>query len=183
MLSKSASTSMASCLGKPDLYLGRSCRELLQQHFGLHQDRRIEAFGEPSGRRREQIAGCGALALVALECGKASRTTELAELCALLFRDNERLFTRDRFANRLSVRGVVLLPFDVGLRRPVASRAPYAPALAAHETNGAMRRTPRYPPDIAAVSGKMPGRTGASTAGVGPLGRQHQRRALERPTW
>jgi hypothetical protein len=30
---------------------------------------------------------------------------------------------------------------------------------------------------------RWPRRTGASTAGVGPLGRPHQHRALERPTW
>src|SRR5215475_11429058 len=42
--------------------------------------------------------------------------------------------------------------------------------LTSEGTNGAMRRTPRYPPSMAAVSGTMPRRAGASTAGVGPLG-------------
>src|SRR5215471_6863736 len=55
--------------------------------------------------------------------------------------------------------------------------------LTAEGTNGAMRRTPRYPPSMAAVSGRPPRRAGASTAGVGPLGRPHLRHALERPTW
>jgi hypothetical protein len=39
-------------------------RQLVEQHLGFLQDRRVEAFSEPAVDRGQQIAGVGALTLV-----------------------------------------------------------------------------------------------------------------------
>src|SRR5215510_2073800 len=46
-----------------------------------------------------------------------------------------------------------------------------------------MRRKPRCRSGMAATSGRMQGRSDASTDGGRPSARKHQRRALERPAW
>ena len=38
--------------------------QLIEQSLGLHQDRRVEAFGEPVVDRRKQITGLSPFALV-----------------------------------------------------------------------------------------------------------------------
>jgi hypothetical protein len=57
--------------------------ELIQQRLRLLQDRRVEAFGEPSVDRGEEIVGFGALALVAPQAGEAGGGVQLKNLCAL----------------------------------------------------------------------------------------------------
>ena len=46
-----------------------SLREPLQQQFGLLEDRRVEALGEPAVNWCEEVAGFGAFALGELQRG------------------------------------------------------------------------------------------------------------------
>ena len=55
------------------------------------QDRRVKAFSEPAVDRREEIAGFGALALVAPEAGEAGGGAQLKRFGMLVARDIERL--------------------------------------------------------------------------------------------
>jgi hypothetical protein len=48
-----------------------SLRELLQQQFGLLEDRRVEALGEPAVNWCEEVAGFGAFALVSPKAREA----------------------------------------------------------------------------------------------------------------
>jgi hypothetical protein len=45
--------------------------KLIEQRLSVLQDRHVEAFGEPAVDGREEIAGFGAIALVAPEAGEA----------------------------------------------------------------------------------------------------------------
>jgi hypothetical protein len=57
--------------------------ELIEQRLGLLQDRRVQPFGEPAVDRRKQVAGFGALALIAPQADEAGGGAQLEELCAL----------------------------------------------------------------------------------------------------
>src|SRR5690348_6343828 len=59
------------------------CPQLLQQRLRLLEVRRIEALGEPAIERREQVAGFGALALVAPEAGEAGGRAKFPPSCTL----------------------------------------------------------------------------------------------------
>src|SRR5262249_21695323 len=78
-------------------------RQLIEQRFGVLQDGRVEAFGEPVVDRREEITGFGALPLVAPEAGKAHRSPQLPEFRTLPTRNGDGLaktcFSRHRIAN------------------------------------------------------------------------------------
>ena len=57
--------------------------QIVEQAFGLLQNRRIETFGEPPIDRSEQIARFAALALIAPEPGRsrAARSSQNLALC------------------------------------------------------------------------------------------------------
>jgi hypothetical protein len=57
--------------------LALSSRQLLQERLRLLEIGRIKAFGEPAVDRRQEVAGFGALALVAPEAGEAGRGAQL----------------------------------------------------------------------------------------------------------
>src|SRR5262249_24307703 len=59
--------------------------------YGLFQVRRVEAFGEPAVDGREEIAGFGALDLVAPEASEAGRGAEFPPSCTLSSRNREAL--------------------------------------------------------------------------------------------
>ena len=66
-------------------------RQLVEQRFGLLQDRSVEAFGEPAVNWREESTGVGALALVAPEAGEAGGGAQFKQLCPLSLRNRDRL--------------------------------------------------------------------------------------------
>jgi hypothetical protein len=61
-------------------------RQLVEQRFGLLQDRSVEAFGEPAVDWREEIKCFNALTLVAPETREADGGAELPEFGILLLR-------------------------------------------------------------------------------------------------
>src|SRR5262249_32694349 len=66
-------------------------RQLVEERFGVLQDRRVEAFSEPAVDRREEITGLGTVALLAPEAGQASCSNQLVKFCTLSLCDDERL--------------------------------------------------------------------------------------------
>ena len=76
--------------------------------------------------RTDRVDHCGLLA-------NEQMARAMEQQAALLFdrlgRHEPHGCSADRFANGLSVCSIVLLPLDVGLPRPPASGAPYAPVL------------------------------------------------------
>jgi hypothetical protein len=62
---------------------------LVEQRFGLLQDRSAEAFGEPAVDRCEKVTGFGVLAFVAPETGEAGGGAEFKELGALFLADHD----------------------------------------------------------------------------------------------
>src|SRR5262249_36208973 len=66
--------------------------QLLQQRLRFLQVRRVEAFGEPAVDWREEVAGFGALALVAPEAGKAGGGAQFVRPRPLMLRYAKRLF-------------------------------------------------------------------------------------------
>jgi hypothetical protein len=71
-----------------------SCCQLVEQGLCLFQIERVEAVGEPAIDGREEIAGFGALALVAPETGEAGARLQLEGLRLLTSGDRERLHER-----------------------------------------------------------------------------------------
>jgi hypothetical protein len=63
---------------------------LVEQRFGVLQNRRVETFGEPTVDRREKITGFGALALITPEAGEAGRGAQFLEFGTLLLRHCKR---------------------------------------------------------------------------------------------
>src|SRR5438093_5933726 len=64
----------------------RACctlRQLLQQCPGLLEVGSVKALGEPAVNGRQQLAGCGALALLLPQAAQARRGTEFPRLGAL----------------------------------------------------------------------------------------------------
>ena len=53
-----------------------SC-QLIEQRLGVLEVGGVEAFGEPAVDRREQVAGLGALALIAPQASEAGRGAQL----------------------------------------------------------------------------------------------------------
>jgi hypothetical protein len=68
---------------------------LVEQRFGVFQDRRIEAFGEPAMDRGEKMVGPLPLALIAPEAGKAGCGAQFPTLRALSTRDVDGLTEGD----------------------------------------------------------------------------------------
>jgi hypothetical protein len=64
-------------------------RQLVEQRFGLLQDRSVEAFGEPAVDWRKESTGVGALAMVAPEAGKAGGGAEFPKLGTLKLGNSE----------------------------------------------------------------------------------------------
>ena len=62
----------------------------MEQRLSIVQDRRVEAFGEPTVDGREEITGCGALALITPEAGQAGGGTWFPEFGTLPARHSER---------------------------------------------------------------------------------------------
>src|SRR4029077_11364346 len=62
----------------------------VEQRLGAPQDRRVEAFGEPAIRQREEVTSFHALALVAPQASEAGRSAQPKRLRALALCHSER---------------------------------------------------------------------------------------------
>ena len=61
--------------------------EFVEQRLGVFEVGRVEAFGEPSIDRRQDVVGFGTATLVAAEPGEAHGGAQLPELGLLLLGD------------------------------------------------------------------------------------------------
>src|SRR3984893_18133089 len=88
--------------------------QLIQQRFRLLEVGRVEAFGEPVVHRREEVAGFGALTLVAPEAGEAGVGAQLPHLSVLSPRDRQstlqRSFSIGSFRRAMSDKPIPLKP-------------------------------------------------------------------------
>src|SRR6516164_6236739 len=71
------------------LAVARQSRQLLEQRLGLLQIARIKPFGEPAIDRREKVASCISLTLIAPQPRQAHRGTQLKGPGLLLLRDGD----------------------------------------------------------------------------------------------
>jgi len=76
---------------------------------GVLQDRSVEAFGEPAVDRRKQVAGFGALALIAPQAGEAGGGAQLPDFRTLPLRDLHGLIIVS-LSRRLVIGGIQQIP-------------------------------------------------------------------------
>jgi len=98
--------------------------QLIEQHFGILPDRRVEGFGESTVDWREESTGFGVLALIMPEAGETAGGPKFPERGALPLCNRERLMITllGRGAVAHGVQQIASQPMHVSLAAPLLGR-------------------------------------------------------------